>query len=434
MATNLLEMISGAVTPAHVQGLARHLGEKDTAVQGGIGALLPVVLGGMASKSATPSGATSLFSMFNGSDVDSDAVGRFGSGLETDRSGAMLQTGNSMLSGLFGSDRIGGLSSALSGITGMRTSSAGSLAALLMPMVFGLMKRFIGSNRMDARGLSSLLAGQKDYLAGKLDPRLTSAAGLGTPDHLLEHWGGARTAGAGAATATMDRRAAGTEHAYRTHDAATMERSGGMRRWLPWVIVAAIAALLLGQYAARRNHHYAPNTSAPTAMAPTEPSGTATTPPVASTQPSTTVPPVASTQPSTTAPPTTTAAAQPQANGAASTTATLGAGPAQLPAKVYFDTGRADLSSQGHDQIQTIAAMLASNPDMHVDIRGYTDKSGSHVANGRLGQRRATAVKEALQTAGVAPDRMTTKTPATVEDGNTTTDPQARRVEITASS
>src|SRR6476469_5762181 len=48
MATNLLQLISNAVTPDTVQGLSTFLGEKDSAVQGGITTLLPVLLGGMA--------------------------------------------------------------------------------------------------------------------------------------------------------------------------------------------------------------------------------------------------------------------------------------------------------------------------------------------------------------------------------------------------
>jgi hypothetical protein len=175
MATNLLQLISNAVTPDTVQGLSTFLGEKDSAVQGGITTLLPVLLGGMASKATTPSGATNLFSMLTGPNVDTGIVGNFTNLLGTGQSGSLLQTGGSLLSGLFGADKASGLGSALAGMTGMKTSSAGNLVALVLPLIFGVLKRFILDSKLDARGVASLFTGQKDALAGKLDPRLTSA-------------------------------------------------------------------------------------------------------------------------------------------------------------------------------------------------------------------------------------------------------------------
>ena len=81
--------------------------------------------------------------------------------------------------GLFGPDKATGAASALAGVTGMTGGSATNLLMLAVPIVFSVLKRFIGENRLDAGGLAALFAGQKDFLAGKLDPRLASALGLG---------------------------------------------------------------------------------------------------------------------------------------------------------------------------------------------------------------------------------------------------------------
>ena len=74
MAVNLLDLFSRSVTPDAVQGISKLLGEDPSAVKGGVAALVPVLLGAFASKASTPSGAASLFSMINSSDVDTGVM------------------------------------------------------------------------------------------------------------------------------------------------------------------------------------------------------------------------------------------------------------------------------------------------------------------------------------------------------------------------
>ena len=59
MAINLLELVSKSLTPDTLKGMSGFLGESNSAVQSGMGVLLPALLGGLASKAATPSGASS---------------------------------------------------------------------------------------------------------------------------------------------------------------------------------------------------------------------------------------------------------------------------------------------------------------------------------------------------------------------------------------
>jgi cytochrome c5 len=101
--------------------------------------------------------------------------------------------------------------------------------------------------------------------------------------------------------------------------------------------------------------------------------------------------------------------------------------PASLPAKVYFDTGKASLSAEGKDTIAAVVAVLKPTGDK-VDVTGYTDKSGNLAKNLELAKDRAKAVREALITGGVAKDRINMKPP--VETTGTGTDGEARRVEI----
>src|SRR5215468_2365670 len=109
MAANLVELLSGAMTPDIVQSISKFVGEKDSAVQNGLGALVPVLLGGMANKATTSSGASSLFSMLTGSNVDAGLAGNFGNLLASGQTSPLLSQGSSLLSGLFGSERASSL-------------------------------------------------------------------------------------------------------------------------------------------------------------------------------------------------------------------------------------------------------------------------------------------------------------------------------------
>jgi peptidoglycan-associated lipoprotein len=73
---------------------------------------------------------------------------------------------------------------------------------------------------------------------------------------------------------------------------------------------------------------------------------------------------------------------------------------------VFFDT---DDYSIRPDQLATIrndAAFLNEHPELRIVIEGHCDETGSAEYNLALGDRRATEVEEALEKAGVSPDRM----------------------------
>lgn len=353
MSVNLLEMLSNAVTPGLVKSLAGHLGESEVAVGSGLGSLLPALLGGLASKASTGSGASSVFSMLTDPKVDTGLLGNLGSLLGGGQSSTVTSVGTTLLSGLFGADKLGGLGSALGAISGLRPSSAGSLVALAAPMVFGFLKKLVTERGLNAAGTASLLAGQKNFLANKLEPSLTAALGLGSPTSLLAGLVPAAAAGGVAA-------------------------ASGLSRWLPWLIGLALAiGLLWALFGGKK----------------------AAPPPVA-------------TPPAVTAP---------------STAFDL-----KAPAKIYFDSGKADIGAEGQTVITAVAALLAADAGKKIDLTGYTDKTGDTAANQELAKNRAMAVKAALEAKGVSAERITGKPPVFVEVGAGGADANARRVEITA--
>jgi OOP family OmpA-OmpF porin len=75
---------------------------------------------------------------------------------------------------------------------------------------------------------------------------------------------------------------------------------------------------------------------------------------------------------------------------------------------VTFATNSADLISESYAVLNTTAASLKSYPDLVIEVRGYTDSTGSAAYNLKLSQRRAEAVMQYLQAHGLM-NRMTAK-------------------------
>ena len=76
---------------------------------------------------------------------------------------------------------------------------------------------------------------------------------------------------------------------------------------------------------------------------------------------------------------------------------------------VLFDTGKADLKSTARERMAKVAGILIAYPDIHVEIDGYTDSTGSLELNERLSQERADAVRSYLSSQGVNSSAITTQ-------------------------
>jgi peptidoglycan-associated lipoprotein len=73
---------------------------------------------------------------------------------------------------------------------------------------------------------------------------------------------------------------------------------------------------------------------------------------------------------------------------------------------IFFDYDSYDVRPDDQAALSKAAAYLAQNPSIKVLIGGYCDERGSNEYNLTLGQSRANSVKQALVSAGVAPDRL----------------------------
>ncbi len=74
---------------------------------------------------------------------------------------------------------------------------------------------------------------------------------------------------------------------------------------------------------------------------------------------------------------------------------------------VYFTSGTSDLTAESNETLDTAAAYLAENPNLHFYIVGHTDWVGSYEFNLSLSKDRAESVVTALTDRAVAADRLT---------------------------
>lgn len=74
--------------------------------------------------------------------------------------------------------------------------------------------------------------------------------------------------------------------------------------------------------------------------------------------------------------------------------------------RVLFETGRADIKSDGMVYVERVATILKTKTKANVAIEGHTDNVGGAALNQQLSLRRANAVKDALVRQGVSAARI----------------------------
>jgi outer membrane protein OmpA-like peptidoglycan-associated protein len=379
------------------------LGESESATQGAISAALPALLGGLMQKASTAEGASSLFNLLNGPSVDARAVSNLGSTLtHGNEANALLKSGAGLVSNLFGG-KASALIETLSSITGLKSGSVTNLLSIAAPTLLGFVKNHVSTNRLDAQGLSSLLLGQKDFLGGLLDNRITQALGLGSASAFLS---GLASKGLGASAAALGAAALGTSTAaagamrYAAQSAASadiaapvrdVERvtEGGfkLRRWLPWLIAAALALLIIPQFL-RDGRQTEPKVSDAARSVPAN---------AVVALKSIRLPDGVSIQ-------------APEGGFFDSLIVYLNSSDAAGKGFVFeelnFDTGSATLSGSASNTIASTAAVLKAYPGVQVSIEGHTDNSGDRAANKKLSADRAAAVAKGIEDLGISAGRV----------------------------
>jgi hypothetical protein len=218
-----------------------HLGESQAGTMGAVNALLPALLGSVAIRASTTSGAAELMDMVWDARIDShvlgDLDGLFAGG---ERTKALASVGSALVPGLLGKERVNALASAVSAQTGIKSTSALSVIAMVVPLVLAFLKSFATDNRLDARGLATLLAGQRDALerAG-IDTRTLKALGFDSMSGMLASLGSGRADAARDGPGAAD---PGVVHA--PINATTATAKSELALWWRWLFGLIILWLL----------------------------------------------------------------------------------------------------------------------------------------------------------------------------------------------
>jgi outer membrane protein OmpA-like peptidoglycan-associated protein len=104
---------------------------------------------------------------------------------------------------------------------------------------------------------------------------------------------------------------------------------------------------------------------------------------------------------------------------------------------VLFDTGSANLKPGAREKLARVAGILASHPDLHIEIEGHTDSVGGEDYNQRLSEKRAESVRAYLVEQKVSPSVVGTagfgESQPVATNGTAAGRQQNRRVEIVVS-
>jgi peptidoglycan-associated lipoprotein len=76
--------------------------------------------------------------------------------------------------------------------------------------------------------------------------------------------------------------------------------------------------------------------------------------------------------------------------------------------RVFFNLDSYSIDAEDRATLDAQATWLARYPNVRVTIEGHADERGTREYNLALGDRRANAARDYLQSRGVTPDRMTT--------------------------
>jgi len=240
MAINLVSLVTQFLTPEMIGRIASALGCDRTITQKAIIAAIPAILAAFSKVAAQPSGAQKLADVAKqqSSALDSFA-NKFGKGAQS----SFIDQGSQLLSSLLGGRDQNALAQAVGKFAGLGQDGAGSLLGMLAPVVMGTIGQQRQEGRsLDASGITSLLASQKDNIAASLPAGFSNLlSGTGLLDALGGAARSATVAGNEAARAAGSTARAVADSGQRAAGAAAARS----RNWLYWLIpIVAIAALL----------------------------------------------------------------------------------------------------------------------------------------------------------------------------------------------
>lgn len=235
MSANLVSVVMQFLTPEMIAKIASALGLDRAIAQKAVGGAIPALLTGLADLASTPEGARQLTNTL--AQQQPGSLESFKGLIGSSDQNNLAESGASMLSGLFGRGPMDTMAQAIGKFAGLGGDSSKSLLGMLAPVVLGALGQQQRAG-LDAKGLTSLLASQKDQIAAAIPSGLAnqlSDAGL------IDKATGTLREGTAAASAAGSRIAGASERtvagAGRTAYTATRTASSQWPYWLAALVV-----------------------------------------------------------------------------------------------------------------------------------------------------------------------------------------------------
>lgn len=175
---NLTEILRNQLTSGDTMSVISNLlGEEKAAVQSGIDAILPTLMGSVIQKGSNTEGVNMLMNLIKDENHDGSILNNISGILGNhDKTNNVINLGASLVHTFLG-DKSSNFVSTISSLSGLKNGSTSSLLKLTAPLLIGLIgKQTAGQG---ASGLMSLLLSQSDFVKQALPPAIINLLGLG---------------------------------------------------------------------------------------------------------------------------------------------------------------------------------------------------------------------------------------------------------------
>jgi OmpA-OmpF porin, OOP family len=362
---SLFASLLNTVDRRAIDGVAHTLGQPEQAVSRGMESSIACLLGGLASKSSDTNALQRILDIVPGS-LGAASWSQVAGSL-SDPNSSLVAAGKRLLPTLFGTGE-NNITNGISRASGLPLGATSTLLAMAGPVVMSFISKLIRDGGTTITGLASLLQRDSTSIRNALPASLSE---IFWPDT-------ARVTTASPVVAQTVQK----------------EKSSG------WVLpaLATAAALALG-FAWLLNHAHRPIVPVTSTRVTPMPTGSAS-------RVATPAPNMVCAIPAS--------VILPQGGVESRLLALVQSPDTKLQGttwfnldKLSFDTASVKLSPDSQAQLNNIAAILTSCPNVRMTIAGYTDNVGSPEGNLRLSRNRANSVVVQLVNDGVSKDRLT---------------------------
>ncbi len=160
MSFNVADSSKELFTNELVNKIAAFLGESESGITKAINVIIPTFISGLVDKCSTHPGASSV--AYLAMDAHNAGFTNDVSLFSGNESNGFIGKGTSMVSTLFGENKMTKFASAVANFSTIKTNSAGTLLSLAAPLILGQLGKYVSTKNLSVSGLASLLNNQKE--------------------------------------------------------------------------------------------------------------------------------------------------------------------------------------------------------------------------------------------------------------------------------